>query len=203
MTGTIIATNNKRPRSQKDYDLLKIIGKRISSLRSETIPPMNRVDMIEQLKEKYGDVPGFNTSSMSAAERGERALSAYTLVCIAKFFNKPLSWFYGDELLKRETTILFGTFAKSNKHLLPVKLHTLPKDAVLSTTNTRQHTYTTGYYVIETEHDTTAVHIHKRLDNAVEVYDGICTINLDPTQFKAWQQDIKKSYRATHVTTPI
>ena len=191
-------TSNKRPRSDKDIEYLRIIGGNVNQLRSGIVPLMTRVSMIDSLKQKYGRVPGFNTSSISAAEKGQRALSPYTMVCLAKYFNKPLSWFFGAELQKREKALLLG---EDNKHILSMQLIDIPKGAVLSLVS---YTHmTTGYYVIVNDDQETAVHIHIKLDNNIVLNDGFSPLALSTEEFTTWKRSIKKSSKVSHFTIEL
>jgi hypothetical protein len=195
MTGSITVTSNKRARSDEDHVLLRTIGVKLTRLRTATLPPMSRVNMVGALKEKYGSLPGLNTSSISAAEKGQRAISPYIMMCLANFFNKPLSWFFGNEILARERNIIFGS---DNKYLLQIDLNHLKIGTVLSIVE--QDTLSTGYYIIHTELDVTAVHIYKRLDNEIEVFDGISKTCMNVKEFEKWQSTMTKSSRVTHAT---
>lgn len=97
-------TANKRSRSVEDMDMLRTIGRNIKTLRERkelTVPKL-----VHALKQKHGDISGFNVASITQAELGNRAPSPFRLVCIAEYFNVPVTKLMGDRVKSREQKLL-------------------------------------------------------------------------------------------------
>jgi transcriptional regulator with XRE-family HTH domain len=95
---------NRRSRSPEDKELLVVIGRQIRILREAR--GLTIIEFVDDLKAQFGNVSGFNVASLTASEKGLRALSPYRLLCVAKYFDIPTTRLFGRDVLDRERECL-------------------------------------------------------------------------------------------------